>query len=509
MVELFRMKATPLRRWTTVVAFAMAMAWVESAVVYYLRTMIDRIQPHQPDPIPIVGDIGSVELVREAATLLMLLTVGMLAGRTWRSRLGYTAVAFGAWDIFYYLFLKVMCGWPGSLFEWDLLFLIPLPWWGPVLAPVSIAMLMVAWGTLAGEFERPAGLNRSEFTAWAVATIGIIIALYVFMADAIGALDQGAEAVRNVLPRRFNWPARVSVRARVHVCARSGVCSLSARAETGAGEDRSATMGRVLTETGADLTGAAFYIGIQGRAAECAMQTNLQLKPWSAGVLLRGELAELRAWTAQWEWPCIARHALTILVGAGLYGAAMGWWRAPLQAGYVGLKLPLIILLTAIGNGLLNAMLAPLLGLNIPFRQSFLSILTSFAIASLILAGFSPLVAFLVWNVPPISPQFHISAGTYSFIMVTHVCVIAFSGTMAHVHLRRLLMDLGGSRAVANRVVFAWLAGNLFLGSQLSWILRPFIGAPGLPVQFFREHPLEGNFYEALFRALTRLLNID
>ncbi|HOB31605.1 MAG TPA: hypothetical protein PKH32_01875 [Verrucomicrobiota bacterium] len=197
------------RRWLVVVTFAAAMAWVESAVVYYLQTMIDRIQPHQADPMAIAGDPGQVELVRELATMLMLLAAGILAGRDWRSRLGYTAVAFGAWDIFYYVFLKVICDWPGSLLEWDLLFLIPLPWWGPVLAPVLIALLMIAWGTVAGAFRRPTGYGRSELAAWGVATVGILIALYVFMADSIAALPQGADAVRSVLPERFNWPAFV------------------------------------------------------------------------------------------------------------------------------------------------------------------------------------------------------------------------------------------------------------------------------------------------------------
>src|SRR5215467_739889 len=149
------------KTWWVVVVYAIAMAWVESAVVYYLRTMIDRIEPHQPDPLPIIGGLGQAELVREAATMVMLLAVGILAGRNWRARLGYSAIAFGVWDIFYYVFLKVMCGWPQSLLDWDILFLLPLPWWGPVLAPVSIALLMIVWGTLVNtnqlEEVRPIG----------------------------------------------------------------------------------------------------------------------------------------------------------------------------------------------------------------------------------------------------------------------------------------------------------------------------------------------------------------
>ena len=84
-------------RWLTVATFAVGMAWLEAATVYYLRAMVDRIEPYQPNPLPIRGVLGEVELVREAATLLMLLTIGMLAGRTWRKRWGYTAIAFGVW----------------------------------------------------------------------------------------------------------------------------------------------------------------------------------------------------------------------------------------------------------------------------------------------------------------------------------------------------------------------------------------------------------------------------
>ena len=81
------------------------------------------------------GVLGPVELVREAATLVMLLAIGALAGRTGRTRLGYTAIAFGVWDVFYYVFLRMMAGWPKSLLDWDVLFLLPLPWWGPCSRP--------------------------------------------------------------------------------------------------------------------------------------------------------------------------------------------------------------------------------------------------------------------------------------------------------------------------------------------------------------------------------------
>lgn len=192
-------------RWVTVCVFALAMAWVESAVVYYLRTHIDRIEPYQANPLPIIGGLGPVELVRELATMIMLLTTGVLAGRTWRARFGYTAIAFGVWDIFYYVFLKVMCGWPHSLLDWDILFLLPLPWWGPVIAPMLIAGLMVIWGTLATQFERTPPPPLSKVGVWFINLCGAILALYVFMADAIGVAHQGVAVIREVLPTQFNW----------------------------------------------------------------------------------------------------------------------------------------------------------------------------------------------------------------------------------------------------------------------------------------------------------------
>jgi len=76
-------------RWLTVVVYAIAMAWLESAVVYYLRTYIGRVEPYQPNPLPVVGGFGPVEAIREAATMVMLLTVGMLAGNNWHARIGY------------------------------------------------------------------------------------------------------------------------------------------------------------------------------------------------------------------------------------------------------------------------------------------------------------------------------------------------------------------------------------------------------------------------------------
>jgi hypothetical protein len=189
-----------------VFVYALAMAWVEAAVVFYLRTMYNRIDPHQLSPLNLNGALAQVEVVREAATMLMLLTVGFLAGHSWRSRLGYFAMAFGVWDIFYYVFLKIACGWPRTVLDWDVLFLIPLPWWGPVLAPVLISLLLILWGTLASQFEHAPAPIRIRAAAVGVGFVGVALALQVFMADTLAAAPQGAEAVRKVLPKNFHWP---------------------------------------------------------------------------------------------------------------------------------------------------------------------------------------------------------------------------------------------------------------------------------------------------------------
>ena len=231
---------------------------------------------------------------------------------------------------------------------------------------------------------------------------------------------------------------------------------------------------------------------------------NQKPRPAEITLLLRGETETISAWSAKWDTHRLALHIGFIVLGAGLYGAAMGWWRDPQQALYVAIKFPLIILLTTLGNALINGMLAPLLGLNIPFRQSCSAMVMSFTIAATILGAFSPLIAFMVWNAPDMAAK-KLSGSTYNLILLAHVAVIALAGVTGNVRLFQLLAKLGGGRAGALRVLCAWLAGNLFLGSQLSWILRPFIGSPTLPVEFFRKAALHGNFFEAVLHSLRQI----
>ena len=236
------------------------------------------------------------------------------------------------------------------------------------------------------------------------------------------------------------------------------------------------------------------------------MHTTAQPVDADFSTLLRAESGSMTEWTEEWSPRRVVTHIAVILIGAGCFGAAMGWWRSPENALYVAIKFPLVLLLTAVGNALLNGMLAPLLGLNITLRQSLLAVLMSFAIVAAILGAFSPLVAFVVWNAPPMSPDVKATI-PYAFVKMLDVMVIAFAGVAGNVRLFQLLTKLGkGQRGVAQRVLFAWLVGNLFLGSQLTWIARPFIGNPQLPVAFFRDDAFRGNFYEDAFHSILHLL---
>lgn len=113
-------------------------------------------------------------------------------------------------------------------------------------------------------------------------------------------------------------------------------------------------------------------------------------------MLLRGEPAPMAAWTGAWDNRRVACFIGVIVLGSGLFGATMGLWRDPLQAGYAAIKFPLIILLTVLGNALINGMLAPLLGLDLRFRQSLFAVLSSFTIAAAILGAFSPVILYFV-----------------------------------------------------------------------------------------------------------------
>lgn len=183
-----------MKRTLWVVIYAIAMAAVESAVVVYLRALHTGPDPASVLQYDLPMRLLAIEVAREAATLIMLITVAALAGRnTWEGVLNF-ALMFGVWDIFYYVWLFVFIGWPPSLFTWDILFLIPVPWLGPVLAPVIVS-LCLAGGSLWLLSRPDVRLSRR---AWAFASAGCVLVLLSFMID----YQYG---ITRTDPPRFRW----------------------------------------------------------------------------------------------------------------------------------------------------------------------------------------------------------------------------------------------------------------------------------------------------------------
>ena len=185
------------KRLAAVTTFGIAFGFIEAAVVVYLRL---HFYP-EGFTFPLAempGPVILTEVAREAATIIMLASVGWIAGQRFLDRFAYFAFAFGVWDIFYYVFLKVILGWPESLLTWDVLFLIPLPWLGPVLAPVIVSVCLIGASLVILQREeagRPVVIGPLQ---WIVAAVGGILILVSFLADP-GAVFQ------QQIPGPYNW----------------------------------------------------------------------------------------------------------------------------------------------------------------------------------------------------------------------------------------------------------------------------------------------------------------
>ena len=187
----------PMRGIGWLMVYAVAMAYIESAVVVYLRLIY---YPQGFDfPLRVIEPwVGAIEVGREAATLVMLLAVAWVSGRDRWERFLHFSFTFAVWDIFYYLWLRVFLGWPPSLMTWDILFLIPVPWVAPVLAPVLVSALLIAGSVVMLHLKaRGASLSFARWH-WGLAVAGGAVVLVSFMLDAGDVL-----AGRN--PQPFRW----------------------------------------------------------------------------------------------------------------------------------------------------------------------------------------------------------------------------------------------------------------------------------------------------------------
>jgi len=184
-----------------VLAFAIAMAYLEAAVVVYLQlalgSQVGSIFPLQPASE--AGDLVAIEVGRELATLVMIGAIGLLLGRTRPEGLAWSAVVFGAWDIGYYAWLYVLSGWPPTLGTMDLLFLLPVPWVGPVWSPVVVSAALVGVGLSAARMARLGRLPTLSLGHWLAGLGGGLLVVLSYTLDAGRVLSGG-------LPGPYPWP---------------------------------------------------------------------------------------------------------------------------------------------------------------------------------------------------------------------------------------------------------------------------------------------------------------
>ena len=200
-----------------IVLFGIAFGCVEAAVVVYLRTLGQPVREKalagrahdEVFPLLTTEDwesagmdftrIATTELVRELATILMLAAIGLAFARNSRQWLAGCMIAFGTWDIFYYVFLKLFVGWPASLWTWDVLFLIPVPWSGPVITPVLVSVAMIAIGIAILNRELAGMPVHLGWRHWAAIVAGSLVVIVAFCWDFRGT-------ARGDMPNPFNWP---------------------------------------------------------------------------------------------------------------------------------------------------------------------------------------------------------------------------------------------------------------------------------------------------------------
>jgi hypothetical protein len=209
------MSSAPKVRWKrqviAVLLFGISFGYVEAAVVTYLRPQFFALRAAQSlELFPLLtlqqikaAGLGFVrmtetEVAREAATLVMLGSVAAAAGGNFRQWLAFFLLEFGAWDIAFYFFLKVLIDWPRSLLTWDVLFLIPVPWTGPVLAPVIVALTMIATGIVILRQESYQRSTALKAVHWIGVCTGAVLILAAFMWDYRNIMAGG-------MPNPFHW----------------------------------------------------------------------------------------------------------------------------------------------------------------------------------------------------------------------------------------------------------------------------------------------------------------
>ena len=170
------------KRLLGVFLFACAMGLLEAICVVYLRRLTMPVGTAANHPATPPGTLP-IEHIRETCTLIMLFTVAWMTASNWRSRTAHFFFMFGIWDITYYVGLKWFAHWPVSWLQWDCLFLIPVPWYGPVLAPVLISSYLVLACCLFLAREHSETKVRLSLPVLALQLLGFLLWYWSFVKD--------------------------------------------------------------------------------------------------------------------------------------------------------------------------------------------------------------------------------------------------------------------------------------------------------------------------------------
>ncbi len=198
-------KSLSAQRILWVILFSIAMGYLEAAVVIYLREIYYPAGFGFPLS-PIEAQDFITETGREAATLIMLVGIGVLSGKTKLQKMSFFLMSFGIWDIFYYLFLKWIINWPANLFTPDILFLLPVPWVGPVICPIILSLTMILLATVILYKERKYRRFSIKARTWLWFVMGSLIVIASFCLDPIQNLENFApDAVHPYRPENFMW----------------------------------------------------------------------------------------------------------------------------------------------------------------------------------------------------------------------------------------------------------------------------------------------------------------
>ncbi len=162
--------------------YSIAMGFLEAIVVVYLRDI------YYPGgfkfPLMIIPDSTlRVEILREFCTLIMIISIAIIAGKNKMEVFSYFLFSFALWDLVYYAGLKLILNWPSSFFTWDILFLIPFPWIGPVLAPIISSLFMIFLSILFLSLQKRYASVNIKPIEWTLIFSGAVLIFISFIWD--------------------------------------------------------------------------------------------------------------------------------------------------------------------------------------------------------------------------------------------------------------------------------------------------------------------------------------